>query len=172
MIKTARATGALMLAAGFFITSCSGSASPGSSPASSPPATTSSSPPALPPNAPGVFTSATYGYSVRLPVSWTSNQATSKWDGRVGLDIDSPQVDKFQSDSTEVLWAVATPWKQDLAAWARYAVDWTNQFHGDSCTAEPAARTPVTIGGQPGELLAYDCGVLINLGLTVHSGVG
>jgi hypothetical protein len=119
-----------------------------------------------------MFTSATYGYAVRLPKNWTSTQAASKWDGQLGLTIESPEVDKFESDSTEVLWAVATPWKQGLAAWTRHAIDWTNQFHGDSCTAEPATRTPVTIGGQPGMLLAYDCGVLINYGATVHSGVG
>jgi hypothetical protein len=105
-------------------------------------------------------------------VSWVSAQATSKWDGHTGLSIESPEVDKFESGSTGVLWATATPWTQDLAAWTTYAIRWTNQFHGDSCTAEPASSTPITIGGQPGELLAYDCGVLINCAVAVHRGVG
>jgi hypothetical protein len=105
-------------------------------------------------------------------VSWDSAQATSKWDGHTGLSIESPEVDKFESGSTGVLWATATPWTQDLAAWTTYAIRWTNQFHGDSCTAEPASSTPITIGGQPGELLAYDCGVLINCAVAVHRGVG
>ena len=165
MSSRAHAVRALMLAAGFVITSCSSAGSPASSP-------TTPSQTASQPSAPGTFTSATYGYSVRLPVSWISAQATSKWDGHAGLTIESPQVDKFESGSTAVLWATAAPWSQDLAAWTTYAIHWTNQFHGDSCTAAPASTTPITIGGQPGVLLAYDCGVLINNAVTVHSGVG
>jgi hypothetical protein len=172
MINTARASAALMLTAVFVVTSCSGTGSSSSAPISSKAATTPSSRSASQSTAPGRFASATYGYSVTPPVSWTSAQATSKWDGKTGLTIASPEVDKFENGSAEVVWGVATPWKGDLAAWTTFSIDWTNQFHGDSCTAEPAARTPITIGGQPGVLLAYDCGVLINIGATVHSGVG
>jgi hypothetical protein len=32
-------------------------------------------------------------------------------------------------------------------------------------------RNRVTIGGQPGVLLAYNCGILINFALTVDHGV-
>lgn len=172
MINRARAWAALTLAALFVITSCGGAGSSSSPPSSTNAVTTPPSQSASQSTAPGTFTSATYGYTVTVPVTWTSAQATSRWDGRTGLNIASPAVDKFEAGSAEVVWAVATPWKGDLAAWTKFSIDWTNQFHGDSCTAEPATRTPVTIGGQPGVLLAYDCGVLINVGATVHSGIG
>ena len=131
----ARAIAVLTLTAVFATTSCSGTRSSGASSDPSTAATTPSSPGA-PSNAPGVFTSAAYGYSVRVPARWTSTQATSKWNGQSGLDIEAPQVDKFHSPTTDpAFWAVATPWRQSLAAFASFAISWTSSFHGDSCTA-------------------------------------
>ena len=46
------------------------------------------------------------------------------------------------------------------------------KYHGDTCPPRPAARKPITIGGDPATLLEYDCGILINLAVTVHNGVG
>ena len=164
-----------LLAALFLIASCSsGSATSSSSPSSSHIGTTpTSSSSSQASAAPGTFTSATYGYTLTPPTQWTSTQASGKWDGQSGLDIDSPQVDSFRSPSASpVFWAVATHWQQSLAAFTSFAISWTTSFHGDSCTAEPNRRTPITVGGQPGVLLAYDCGVLINNAVTVDHGVG
>jgi len=107
------------------------------------------------------------------PAQWTSVQASGKWDGQSGLDIDASQIDKFHSPTTDpAFWAVATPWQKSLAEFTSYAISWTSSFHGDSCPAEPATKSPISVGGQPGMLLAYDCGLLINTGVTVHNGVG
>ena len=115
-----------------------------------------------------------YGYAVTLPSGWRSTQAIYpyRWDGQSQLAIESAEVDKFMSSSTPAAWAVATRWKRNLAAFTRFSVAWNARYHGDTCPAEPASRNPVTIGGQPGVLLAYDCGILINLAATVHRGYG
>ena len=164
-----------LLAGLLLIASCSSSSATG--PASAPSihtgATPGSSGPSLASAAPGTFTSATYGYTLMPPPHWTSAQASRKWDGQSGLDIDSSQVDQFRSPLTNpVFWAVATHWQKSLAAFTSYAISWTSSFHGDSCTAEPNRRSPITVGGQPGVLLAYDCGVLINYAVTVDNGIG
>lgn len=161
-----------LLAALVLIASCgaSGASSPVSSPTGTTPQSSGSSQVSA---APGTFTSATYGYTLTPPEQWTSTQASGKWDGQSGLDIESPQVDKFRSPTTDpAFWAVATPWQQSLAAFTTFAISWTTSFHGDTCTAEPNRRSPISVGGQPGALLAYDCGILINTAVTVHHGVG
>lgn len=165
----------LLLAALFLIGSCSSgsatsSSSPGSSHTGTAPQSSGSSQASA---APGTFTSATYGYTLTPPAHWTSTQASGKWDGRSGLDIDASQVDKFRSPLTDpAFWAVATQWQRSLAAFTSFAISWTNSFHGDTCPVEPARRSPIIVGGQPGVLLAYDCGLLINYAVTVHHGVG
>lgn len=164
------------LLAGLLLTaSCSGgSATRSSSPVSSPSGATPTSAGSSQASAsPGTFTSATYGYALRPPAHWTSAQASGKWDGQSGLDVDSSHVDQFRSPSnTPVFWVVATRWQQSLAAFTSFAISWTSSFHEDSCPAQPNSRSPITVGGQPGMLLAYDCGVLINHALTVNHGVG
>ena len=121
----------------------------------------------------GMFLSATYGYSLTPPAQWSSDQASERWNGQSGLDINSSQVDRFRSPTTDpAFWAVATPWRQSLAAFTSFAISWTSSFHGDSCTAQPNRRSPIIVDGQPGVLLAYDCGILINDAITVRGGVG
>jgi hypothetical protein len=168
MINKARAMAALMLTAIFVITSCSSS-----SPVSSNAATTPSSSGASQSTAPDSrrFTSSTYGYAVTLPAGWTSTQALVKWDGRSQLDYEFPQVDLFiRTGSTAGAWAVAARWKRDLAAYARFLTIWNVRFH--ACPPKPETRSSITIGGQPGVLLAYNCGILINMAATVHGGIG
>ena len=49
----------------------------------------------------------------------------------------------------------------------------TVEDHGDTCPkAIPDAQHPIEIGGQPGMLLAWDCGLLIDQAVTVRDGVG
>ena len=164
-----------LLAVLLLIASCSSasgtsSSSPGHSPAGTAPESSGSLQVSA---ARGTFTSETYGYTLRPPAHWTSEQASEKWDGQSGLDIDASQVDRFRSPLTEpAFWAVATHWQQSLAAFRSFAISWTQSFHGDSCPVQPATRTPIVIGGQPGVLLAYDCGILINTAVTVHRGIG
>jgi hypothetical protein len=117
------------------------------------------------------FTSTTYGYTVTPPAGWVTVQAQGKWDGHAGLVISSPVVDEFLSTDTRDAWAVARPWRRDLAAYTRFLIAWNAQYHGQLCPAKPDVTTTVTIGGQPGVLLGYACGILINIAATVHRGV-
>lgn len=175
MVDKERAVTALMLGAIVVVTSCGGTSSSLSpSQASNKAATTQSSSNASQSTAPTMFRSALYGYAVTLPKGWTSKQATYpyKWDGQSELDIESAEVDKFMSTSSLQAWAVARPWKQDLAAYTRFSIAWTSRYHGDNCPAEPETTKPVTIGGQPGVLLAYNCGILINVAEAVHGAFG
>ncbi|MEO8229596.1 MAG: hypothetical protein ABI628_07520 [Chloroflexota bacterium] len=48
----------------------------------------------------------------------------------------------------------------------------TAKFHGDTCPPKPDAQDPIIIGGDPGILVAWNCGILINNALTVPNGVG
>jgi hypothetical protein len=171
MIDKARATAALMLTAVVVTTSCSGKGSSGSSsPAGSSAVVTSSSSRA---SQSTTFTSGKYGYAVTLPPGWTGTQAAEKWDVHAGFGLNSESftADQFRSPSdTPVSSAVATHWKGDLAAWARLWIVATDRYH-ESCPPKPNTRNSVSIGGQPGLLLAYNCGILVNMAVTVHRGV-
>jgi hypothetical protein len=93
------------------------------------------------------------------------------WSPRTGASLPS-WVDQFRSGSTAAAWAVATRWKRDLAAYTRFLTGWNVRYHGDTCPPKPRTRNPITVGGQPGTLLAYNCGILINVAATVHGGIG
>jgi hypothetical protein len=122
--------------------------------------------------APTTFTSAKYGYTLTVPANWTTAQAGSTWDGHTALSIDAGQVDEFFSDvEGKGSFGVAARWTRDLAAYTRWLVAWTQLTHGGTCPPKPETTTPVTIGGQPGVLLEYNCGILINIAATVRHGV-
>lgn len=170
-----RATGyAALLAAVFVIASCStGSTTSSPSPASNQPASTPQSSRSSQVSAgPTTFTSATYGYTVTVPAGWTSRQAFERWDINSELDGSSILVDLFGEPSISLgAFAAAARWKHDLAAFTSYLITWNAHYH-EFCPHRPNAREPVTIGGQPGLLLAYNCGILVNIAATVHDGVG
>jgi hypothetical protein len=172
MINKALATAALSLSASFVITSCSGSgssgsASPVSSRASTTPSSGASQSTALERTR---FTSKTYGYAAMLPAGWIGIQALQKWDGRTAVTYTSAQVDQLGSGSPGAF-GVATPWKRDLAAFTRFLNSPKFLNHSEFCPQQPTTRDRITMGGQPGVLLAYDCGILINIAATVHNGV-
>jgi hypothetical protein len=176
MVIKVRATAALLLTGIFVITSCSGTGSSGSSSrVSSNAATTPSSSGASQSSAPEptMFKSATYGYTVTLPSGWSSRQAFAKWDGQSELDATSALVDLFgQPSVSRGIFAAAARWKRDLAAYTTFLISWNVTYHGDTCPPKPSSRNAITVGGQPGVLLAYNCGILINNVATVHDGVG
>ena len=158
-----------LFAAVALVASCSGSPSAPTS-TSTPGATAT-----LPPSsvaASTTFTSAKYGYTLRLPAQWTGVSAVNKWDRRSGLDLESFEVDKFFSSVTgKGSYGVAGRWNGDLAAYTTFLIAFNQRTHGDTCPPKPNTRNPVTIGDQPGVLLAYNCGILINIAATVHHGV-
>jgi hypothetical protein len=175
MIRLTRSAAVPMLTASFLMTACSGSGSSGSPSTATNNATTtpsSSAPPSTVPK-PETFTSKHYGYTLAVPAGWTSRQAFGKWDGETELDGNSAQVDLIgQPADTMGVWVAAARWKRDLAAYTTYLVAWNARYHGDTCPPKPDTRQRVTVGGQPGVLLAYNCGILVNNVGTVHDGVG
>jgi hypothetical protein len=48
----------------------------------------------------------------------------------------------------------------------------TAKYHGDTCTAPPEAQEPIVVGAEPGTVIAWNCGILINIAVTVHDGIG
>ena len=158
-----------LLAGGVLIASCSssaGSPSSGAGPAAASTGSQSSAPVSR------TFTSEAYGYTLTVPANWSSRQAYVKWDGKAELDGTSTAADLIgQPGETRGVWAAASPSKLDLAADAAFAIRWTAQVHGDYCPHRPNARTHVMVGSRPGILLAYNCGILVNLAVTVAHGV-
>lgn len=173
MVKPIRS--ALLLVAILIGTACSSEASTGASaePSSSPvaPAITSQTAATAAAN-PTSFTSDTYGYSLTLPAGWTSAQASKTWDGKSGLKSDSAEVDRFLAPSDVTSTGVAAPEDQTLAASTDALIAATVQYHSDTCPATPEAQDPITVGGDPAMLVAWNCGILINIAVTVHNGVG
>jgi diaminopimelate decarboxylase len=108
-----------------------------------------------------------------VPAGWTSRQAPAKWDGESELDGSSALADLLgQPGETQGVWAAAARSKRDLAAWASFMIAWNAHYHGDTCPHRPNTRNRVRVGAQPGVLLAYNCGILVNNVATVHNGVG
>jgi hypothetical protein len=122
--------------------------------------------------APTTFISTTYGYSVTVPAGWTSVAATLPWDGQSDSSHAAPAADQWNSPGSSSAWALAAPFDEDLAAYVKERIAANFAAHGATCPEKPAAQDPVTIGAVPGTLVAWDCGILINIGYAVHDGVG
>jgi hypothetical protein len=170
-----RVTGySALLAALLLIASCSASSTPSSSsPASSQTGSTPRSSGSSQVSAdPTTFTSASYGYTLTVPAGWTSRQAFEKWDIQSELDGASILADLLgQPSESRGIFVAAARWKRDLAAYTTYLIAWNAHYH-EFCPQRPNTRNSVTIGGQPGVLLAYNCGILVNIAATVQDGVG
>ena len=129
--------------------------------------------PSVAPSAPAVptkFTSTTYGYSLTVPAGWTVIQATAAWGGTGGPSHDAPQADQFVGPAGASVWALVAPTTKDLAGYVKESMAAVMKYHGDTCPAPPEAVDPIKIGGEPGTLLAWNCGILINIAPTVHKG--
>jgi len=138
---------------------------------STPSASTVTSPtPSLSPRV--TFASQTYGYSVTLPKGWTAFQASAQWDGKGSPGSEDVVADQFIGLTAADVWAFAAPTTKSLGAYERATITGTLKDHGEDCPPRPAAQRPIQIGGQPGTLLEWDCGLLINQAVAVHNGVG
>ena len=160
--------GGLLLLALLVGTGCASNSVPASTAAT--PSPTASIEPS--PSPPSSFTSPVYGYSVELPGGWTAIEAKVAWDGTSSISSDGPEVDQWIGRTEASAWAYAAPYSGDLNAYTKKTVADNAKYHGTTCPPTPDAQDPITIGGEPGVLLAYDCGILINLALAVHDGVG
>jgi hypothetical protein len=155
------------------------------SPAASPtgtslPAATPSSEAAPSPTA-VVFASKRYHYSITLPIGWVATPSSVTWDGQGAPTIEVPMVDRFEPAAGEGsvtsfgptgAFGLAAPTKSKLKAWVANGIRTTLRVHADTCPQKPDSVEPVTIGGQPGTLVAYNCGILINTAFTVANGYG
>ncbi len=120
---------------------------------------------------PTTFTSALYGYSLTVPANWTTIQATVAWDGVSGLSHDARESDQFIDSSARSAWANVAPTKGGLADVVSQTISDTVKYHGDTCPDAPEAQHNIRIGGEPGVLLEWNCGILINNAITVHDHV-
>ena len=135
--------------------------------ASSTPAPTSAGPSASPTS----FTSKTYGYSLTVPGGWTIIQATAAWDGKGAPFHDVPEADQFVGPAAASAWFFGAPTTKDLKAKVNESIAANAASHGNTCPAVPDVQDPIQIGSEPGVLLGYNCGILINSGITVHKGI-
>ena len=124
------------------------------------------------PSGPTAFTSPLYGYDIALPGGWTVGPARIRWDGASAPADDSSSVDRFVGPERLSAWGFAGPFSGDLAAFVSDRIAATARDHSDTCpVAEPEINEPLQIGGQPGVLLGWNCGALINTAVTVRAGV-
>ena len=141
---------------------------------SSPSASAGPIPTSSAPSSPKPFTSSRYGYSLTLPAGWTVSAATATWDGTGMPGPEDGTADWFFSGQSASSWVQAAPTKSDLQTYETERLAGQLRDHGDTCpkAATPVDRENITIGGSPAVFLAFDCGLLINLALTVQNGIG
>jgi hypothetical protein len=121
---------------------------------------------------PSVFRSTQYGYSLVLPVGWSSSAATQRWDGDSIIHSDAANVDKFYPTGLAGAWASAAAYTGTLKSYVAKTIADTAKYHGTTCTAPPEAKLSIAFGKEPGTLLQFNCGILINIAVTVHDGIG
>ena len=125
------------------------------------------------PAEPVTFTSLLYGYSVTLPPGWHTGVAMLRWDGKSAPGHDDGSVDKLVGPASAMVFAHAAPMTVDLDRFVQDTITWTVRDHGDTCPAtKPETTEPIQIGGEPGMLLSWNCGILINEALTIRDKTG
>lgn len=127
--------------------------------------------PAASPSGPSLFTSPLYRYTLTVPAAWVSAPAILPWNSlnQPGPDAES---DKFAGPGDLTAWAFAGPFGGDLNAFVADRIAANARDHADTCpVAEPEINEPIQIGGQPGVLLGWNCGALINQAVTLRAGV-
>lgn len=126
------------------------------------------------PAGPTSFSSPLYRYSITLPAGWTSVASMVAWDGVSMPGHEDASVDLFSpSVGSVAIWAFAGPVALDLAGFTKDRIVANHRDHGDTCPPPlPEVTQPIKIDGQPGTFLAWNCGILINLAITVHGGIG
>ena len=124
------------------------------------------------------FASTSYRYSITLPIGWVGRPAFAPWDGYgapnaqdVGVDVFGP-AGEINGYGLVKAFVAAAPTTSPLDKYVAFGIQLNFRFHGDSCPQKPDSIEPITIGGQPGTLVAWNCGALINTAFTVVKGYG
>jgi len=125
-------------------------------------------------SSPSSYTSAIYGYSVTLPAGWQTRPAKARWDGSGAPGHLDPTVDIIEPTTGVMsVFAFAAPITLDLTGYARDVVARTVQFHGDTCPSPtPDKIEPANVAGEPATFIAWNCGILINIVVVIHGGIG
>lgn len=121
---------------------------------------------------PTTFVSTTYGYSLTVPAGWTATPASEPWDGTNSPNFAAVANDRFVGPAKASAAGLAGPTTKKLADFVKERIAANAAEHSDTCPAVPEIQDPIKIGGEPGTLLAWNCGILINIAVTVHDGVG
>lgn len=143
------------------LTACPTLASPGPSTVLPTPAMTG----------PVTFVSPLYRYSLAVPAGWGATPAVVCWDG-VSAPSVGPNVDLITGRHLLAL-GFAGPFAGTVAEFSQDRIVATVRDHSDTCyTGVPDSTQSISIGGQPGLLLSWNCGARIDDALTVHAGIG
>lgn len=121
---------------------------------------------------PTTFTSTTYGYSLTVPAGWSAVQASKVWSGTGAPFFGDPVGDQFDAPGVASVAGIAAATTEDLKAYIKARIAANTADHSDTCPAVPERKDPVKIGDESGMLLAWNCGILINMAVTVHDGLG
>jgi hypothetical protein len=160
------------IAALVVLAGCSSIASPSSGAAGTAAATAVPVASSKPPETPSLFTSTQYPYSVMLPYGWHAGAAIAKWDGVSQPGSTEPTVDKFGGSASASAFAMAAATNLDLTDLVKDRIAANFRDHGDTCPKEaPDVNQPTTVGDDPAVFLAWNCGILINMVITVHDGL-
>jgi hypothetical protein len=117
------------------------------------------------------FTSPLYGYTLTVPAGWIAAPAVLPWDGdrQSGPDAES---DKLAGPDGVLSWVFAGPYAGKLDTFVQERIAANHRDHADTCPeVEPAVNEPVAIGAKSGVFVAWNCGAVINLAMTVRAGV-
>ena len=108
-----------------------------------------------------------------MPTGWVIVPATVPWDAASSPGAIDASVDQFVSPSGLSAFAFAGPVSVDLAGFVDDNIAWTVRDHASTCPAAvPESTEAIEVGGEPGMLLSWDCGILINQALVVRDGTG
>jgi hypothetical protein len=121
---------------------------------------------------PTTFTSLTYGYSLTVPAGWSALQASKTWSGTGAPSFSDPVGDQFDGPGVASAAGIAAPTIEDLKGYIKARIAANTADHGDTCPAVPESKDPIKVGGESGMLLAWNCGILINIAVAVHDGIG
>jgi hypothetical protein len=125
---------------------------------------------------PPVFSSARYRYSITLPSGWVTTPASATWDGTTAPIFNDPVVDAFGPAGDVGAYVSAAPTTSSLEAWAADGIATNARVHAaDSGCASfdtPGPVEPITIGGQPGEIIGFPNCFFVNMAFTVVNGYG
>ena len=111
-----------------------------------------------------------YGYSIAVPPGWSATPAAVRWDGESQPSL-GPNVDLYSGPHLIVL-GFAGPFAGDLTAFQADRVAANARDHAECGSDAYQGGQPIDVAGQPGLLLTWDCGALVEQAITVHAGVG